>query len=156
MGRLLIFLVVGAQKSGTTALDHFLRQHSSVEMAATKEAHFFDDEIVFSKSDVDYSFYYQYFALSANAQARGEVTPIYLYWDKAARRIWEYNPKIKLIAILRNPIERAFSHWNMERDRGAESLPFMQAIQSEAERCREALPLQHRVYSYLDRGFYSE
>lgn len=150
------FLVVGAQKSGTTALDHFLRLHASVEMATRKEAHFFDDEQKFSGCDVDYSRYHEYFSFAPGSQVRGEATPIYLYWCNAAQRIWEYNPEIKLIAVLRNPIERAFSHWNMERDRGAEPLPFMEAIQSEVERCREALPLQHRVYSYLDRGFYSE
>lgn len=150
------FLIIGAQKGGTTALDHFLRSHSAVEMARKKEVHFFDDESTFSASCVDYSDYHKHFAFSSKALVRGEATPIYLYWEKAAQRIWEYNSEIKLVAVLRNPIERAYSHWNMERDRGAESLPFMQAIKAESERCREALPLQHRVYSYVDRGFYSE
>jgi hypothetical protein len=62
---------------------------------------------------------------------------------------------MKFLFMLRNPIERAYSHWNMERDRQAESLPFLDAIKRERERAREALPLQHRTYSYVDRGFYS-
>ena len=62
---------------------------------------------------------------------------------------------MRLIVVLRNPIERAYSHWAMEHARGAEVLSFEQAIDNEQERCREALPLQHRVFSYIDRGFYS-
>jgi hypothetical protein len=87
---------------------------------------------------------------------RGEVTPIYMYWRPCMQRIWEYNPDIRLIALLRNPIERAYSHWNMERIRGAESLPFLAALRAERVRLSEARPLQHRVYSYMDRGFYTE
>ena len=63
---------------------------------------------------------------------------------------------MKFIIILRNPIERAYSHWNMERDRSADSLSFMEAITTEYLRCKEALPHQHRVFSYIDRGFYME
>src|SRR5207302_4434905 len=70
-------------------------------------------------------------------------------------RIWKYNPQMKWILSLRNPVERAFSAWNMETKRSKEKLSFAEAIEKEAERCREALPLQHRVYSYVDRGFYA-
>jgi hypothetical protein len=62
---------------------------------------------------------------------------------------------MKWILVLRNPVERAFSAWNMETNRGKEKLSFANAIENEPERCREALPLQHRVYSYIDRGFYA-
>ncbi|MGB7755383.1 MAG: hypothetical protein WBL23_04905, partial [Salinisphaera sp.] len=86
----------------------------------------------------------------------GEATPIYMYWHDAPRRMWEYNPNMKLIVVLRNPIDRAFSHWNMEKSRNAESLSFWDAIQNEEPRCKEALPYQHRTYSYVDRGFYLE
>jgi len=79
-----------------------------------------------------------------------------MYWYDSPKRIWQYNPQMKFIIILRNPIERAFSHWNMETGRGAESLSFSEAIRTEVERCRAALPLQHRVFSYIDRGFYTE
>jgi hypothetical protein len=63
---------------------------------------------------------------------------------------------MKIILILRNPIERAFSHWNMERSKNAEKLSFKDALNTESERCREALPYQHRVFSYIDRGHYLE
>ena len=79
-----------------------------------------------------------------------------MYWNKSPKRIFEYNPEMKIILILRNPIDRAYSHWNMERSRNADNLPFRDAIDTESERCREALPDQHRVYSYIDRGHYLE
>src|SRR5437763_8058688 len=78
-----------------------------------------------------------------------------MYWETAPYRIWKYNPTMKWILALRNPVERAFSAWNMETKRGKEKLSFAEAIEKEADRCREALPLQHRVYSYIDRGFYA-
>ena len=62
---------------------------------------------------------------------------------------------MRLIVILRNPIERAYSHWAMEHQRGDDPLPFALALEQEEARCREALPFQHRVFSYVDRGFYS-
>lgn len=149
------FLVVGAQKSGTTALDKYLREHDEIEMAIKKEVHFFDNEKNFVKK-VDYSKYHSSFNNHQDAALKGEITPIYMYWSDSIKRIWEYNPNMKIIVVLRNPIERAYSHWNMERDRNADFLSFSEAIRTECQRCKEALPLQHRVYSYVDRGFYSE
>ena len=149
------FVVAGAQKSGTSALDSYLRQHPDIGMAKAKEVHFFDSESSFAGVP-DYSRYHEFFPQSPEIKLRGESTPIYLYWYPAPRRMWEYNPRLKIVVLLRNPIERAFSHWNMERARKAESLDFSEALRFERQRCRQALPLQHRIYSYLDRGFYSE
>jgi hypothetical protein len=78
-----------------------------------------------------------------------------MYWNAAPSRIWSYNPAMKWILVLRNPVERAFSAWNMETKRGAERVSFREAVTQERTRCRQALPLQHRVFSYLDRGFYA-
>jgi hypothetical protein len=99
--------------------------------------------------------YHSFFDESDNNRLKGEATPAYMYCREAPRRIWQYNPNIKIIVILRNPIERAFSHWNMEVQRGAENLSFSEAIDNESARCRLALPNQHYIYSYLDRGFYT-
>src|SRR4029077_18283261 len=85
----------------------------------------------------------------------GEASPMYMYWETAPYRIWRYNPQMKWILTLRNPVERAFSAWNMERKRGTENLSFADAIEQEPVRCRKSLPLQHRIYSYVDRGFYA-
>lgn len=149
------FVVAGTQKGGTTALEKYLGRHPSISMASQKEVHFFDNESTF-KAETDYSAYHSYFEIDTQDKLLGEATPIYMYWYDAPRRIWQYNPNMKFIIVLRNPIERAFSHWNMERERGFDKLPFWDAIASEEERCREALPLQHRTFSYIDRGYYTE
>lgn len=150
------FAVAGTQKGGTTALDRYLRMHPQICMANKKEVHFFDNERLFRTGRPNYAIYHSYFDADSQHRLLGEASPIYMYWRSAPKRIWEYNPEMKILLILRNPWERAYSHWNMERDRNAESLTFWSAIQSEPERSREALPYQHRVYSYVDRGFYVE
>ena len=149
------FLVCGTQKGGTTALDAYLRSHPQLCMAKKKEVHFFDNEEIFKGSKPNYSDYHAQFSPNGE-QLLGESTPIYMYWWNCPKRIWEYNPEMRIIVLLRNPIDRAFSHWNMERARGNEHLSFLEAIYQEWERCREALPLQHRIYSYIDRGMYAE
>jgi hypothetical protein len=146
------FVIGGTQKGGTSALDSFLRQHPEICMPTTrKELHFFDRK----DENTDYKKYHANFNLEPQHSLIGEASPIYMYWETAPDRIWKYNPKMKWILALRNPVERAFSAWNMETKRGKETLPFADAIEKEPERCREALPLQHRVYSYVDRGFYA-
>ena len=146
------FVIGGTQKGGTSALDSFLRQHPEICMPGTrKELHFFDREA----DDMDYKKYHANFKSKPKQRVIGEASPIYMYWETAPYRIWKYNPKMKWILALRNPVERAFSAWNMETKRDKEKLPFAEAIEKEAERCQEALPLQHRVYSYTDRGFYA-
>ncbi len=152
------FLIGGTQKGGATALDACLRQHPAVRMAFQKETHFFDTESNFPTSGLrpDYNAYHQHFPRTDREVVFGEATPIYMYWYSSPRRIWEYNPAMKWILLLRNPVERAYSHWNMERSQGNEALAFSDAIRREGERCREALPFQHRIRSFVDRGFYSE
>ncbi len=85
----------------------------------------------------------------------GDRTPIYMYWSPAPQRIAAYNPAMKWIMLLRNPATRAYSQWNMEIKQGRETLPFEVAVRTEAERCRAVLPLQHRRWSYVDRGRYA-
>jgi hypothetical protein len=149
------FLLVGAQKSGTTSLHAYLSEHPDISMAKKKEVHFFDTDENFFEKKPDYNHYHSFFDLDQQAgKIYGEATPSYMYCRNAPARIWQYNKNMKIIVILRNPVERAFSHWNMEVSRGAESLNFYDAITKEEERCRETLPAQHYVYSYVDRGFY--
>ena len=146
------FVIGGTQKGGTSALDSFLRQHPQICMPETrKELHFFDR----AEEDKDYKKYHANFRPEPHHRMIGEASPIYMYWETAPRRIWNYNPEMKWILVLRDPVDRAFSAWNMETKRGAETLSFREAIAREPERCREALPLQHRIFSYADRGFYA-
>jgi len=149
------FVVAGTQKGGTTALDSYLRRHKCISMALKKEVHYFDNDLNFSGKP-DYSIYHTYFWPGDIKKLHGESTPIYMYWHDAPARMCQYNPELKIIIVLRNPVDRAFSHWNMERGRGREKLSFWDAILKEQERCRGALPFQHRVFSYIDRGFYTE
>lgn len=150
------FLIAGAQKSGTSALNRYLKKHPNLCMAKKKEVHFFDNETHFTQKPINYAHYHSYFAPRLLKHLCGESTPNYMYWHNAPRRIWEYNPKMKIIMILRNPIERAYSHWNMEYHNKREFLPFKEAIRTESQRTKEALPYQHRVYAYVDRGFYTD
>lgn len=145
------FLVAGTQKGGTTALDYYLRTHPDISMAREKEVHFFDNDKNF-QGDVDYSAYHSHFDNQEGVV--GESTPIYMYWLPAAKRIWEYNPDMKIIVVLRNPIDRAYSHWNVQRYKGADELAFFKAIRVEQK--RRLGTLQDRTYSYVDRGFYTK
>ena len=149
------FVVAGAQRSGTTTLDRYLREHPGIAMPATaKELHFFDHEEHFRDDHVDYRAYHANFRPRRAGELRGEVTPSYMYWVPAAGRLARYNPALRIVVVLRNPIARAHSHWNKERLRGTESLPFLDALRAEAERAAAALPLQSHRTSYVERGHY--
>lgn len=150
------FVICGAQKGGTSALDVYLRSHPEICMAKEKEVHFFDRDGLFENGPPDYSIYHESFSPEPTHKMVGEASPSYMYWYDAPRRMWQYNPDMKLIVVLRNPMERAYSHWNMQRGRKQEALSFWDAIQRESKRCRHALPYQHRFHSYVDRGFYME
>lgn len=151
------FLIAGTQKGGTSALDAYLRDHPGIAMASRKEVHFFDDDAQFAAGAApSYDAYERFFADAPAHAVAGEATPVYMYWRTAPARIRAYNPAMKLIVVLRNPITRAYSHWNMEHTRGADRLSFWRALRTEPIRCRFAWPTQHHVYSYVDRGYYTQ
>ena len=149
------FIVAGAQKCGTTALHYQLKKHPQIALPDKEELHFFDDEERFAEGANDEDLYAS-FRPSSRAVIAGESTPAYLYWRPAIERIWNYNQDIKLIILLRNPVDRAFSHWNMQRERGYDTLDFLPAIRAEEQRQNEAAPLQSRRFSYVRRGLYAE
>jgi hypothetical protein len=93
------FVVAGAQKSGTTSLYHYLSQHPDIQMSKIKETHFFDDDDFFKSKPINYSAYHQYFLPAQNKKLLGEATPIYMYWTECAKRMYEYNPDLKIILI---------------------------------------------------------
>jgi hypothetical protein len=158
------FIIAGVQKAGTSALADFLESHPKIKMPHKDELHrtvqparhFFDDEERFAKSQIDYTPLQRGCVRRPKSTLLGSCTPIYIYWKSAMERIWNYNSKIKLLILLRNPAERAFSHWNMQRDRKLENLDFMDAVQEEKNRARKAMPYQLRKFSYVDRGFYAD
>lgn len=151
-----VFLIAGVQKGSTTALHHMLRQHSSVFLSERKELHFFDNESHDWRSPT-YDAYDAHFANAPDGAVCGEATPIYTYWGPALSRIHAYNPSMKFIVSLRDPAERAYSHWRMETLRGAETVSFSEAIRGGRQRVIDQAEIagHHRVYSYVERGFYA-
>lgn len=150
-------LIVGAQKSGTTALWTFLGEHPDILTPPRKELHFFDDTRYFAGAVPDYDAYHAMFCVAADAPAAVwlEATPIYMYWSAAPMRIAAYNMHMKIIVVLRDPVARAVSQWRMEFARGNESRPFEAALAAESEHRRRYPDRQDRVLSYFDRGLYS-
>ena len=152
-GRRLAFLVAGVQKAGTSALHDYLSEVPGLQLPPAKELHFFDDEEQ-DWSAPDYDALHRAFA--DDDRVRGEATPITLYWPQALERVRIYNPEMRLILLFRDPVTRAFSHWQMEYARGKETLPFAAAIREGRGRMARARPTPgfDRVASYVERGFY--
>ena len=149
------FIVPGAQKSGTTALHYFLKKHPQIALPDRQELHFFDDEEIFGRAPVDYELLHRHFRPITHSASVGEVTPSYLYWKPAVERVRNYHPQIKFIILLRNPVDRAFAHWNMQRFKDREPLDFLDAVKEEPRRIAQPLSIESRRFSYIDRGFYS-
>jgi hypothetical protein len=152
---LVTFLIAGVQKAGTSALFDYLGEGGDVALSRVKETHFFDDEAL-DWSRPDYGLYHAQFEPPAGRPC-GEATPIYSYWPGCLERICAYNPAMKLILVLREPVARAWSHWRMEFARGAETAPFAWCVREGRQRLFEAEPWgHHREFSYVERGFYGE
>jgi hypothetical protein len=156
------FLILGAQKAGTTSLHAYLCQHPDVDSPVTKEVHFFDHD--FQRGEGWYRAHFR--RPGGAASIAGESTPYYLFHPLVPARVAGLLPGCKLIVVLRNPIDRAYSHHNHERALGFEDLGFEQALAMEAQRLEgeEELLLAdprhrswaHQHYSYLSRGRYAE
>ena len=157
----LSFMIVGAQKCGTTALAYFLSQHPEIGMASPSEAHMFDSPQYsrdWSPEQIDER-YRPYFSHCTGAAIRGESTPMYMFLPDIAPELKRYNPDLKLIVLLRDPVERAISHYYMEKARDREHLPLWMAVLSEPFRTsRSGDPREFdsvlRVFSYRRRGLY--
>ncbi|WP_300527862.1 sulfotransferase domain-containing protein [Maricaulis sp.] len=150
------FVIAGAQKCGTTALWRFLSQHPSIEFGSQKEMHIFDNDRINWSKDIDNAILLNY-PEKTPGMIWGDATPIYTYWPGSLQRMHAYNKAMKLIVLLRDPVERAYSHWKMERARGCEPFAFEQAIRGGRARI-DALGAEagvHRVFSYVERGFYA-
>ena len=147
------FILAGAQKSGTTALHYFLSRHPDIAMGDQQEIHFFDNDELFI-SEPDYEQLHKHYPLLALSKIAGDCTPSYMYHEPAAERIFKYNPKIKFLVLLRNPVDRAFAHWNMQRFRNREPLDFFDAVREEQTRIAGAPATEARRFAYVERGFY--
>ena len=110
--------IVGAPKAGTTSLHYYLNQHSDVSMSSLKEPNFFSSKEVKSlfynsKCIDDSNDYHKLFSIEKR-QVRGEASVSYLFYENVPKRIFNYNSDAKIIIMLRQPIERAFSHYLMD------------------------------------------
>ena len=136
------FFIVGAMRSGTTSLHSYLRSHPDIYLHL-KEPHFFD-----GKFERGLEWYRTLFAEASAAEAVGESTPTYMYSDLALGRMREVVPNARLVAMLRNPVERAYSHYWMNRAREKESRTFEEAVQAEIDAGPET------TTHYIDFGLY--
>jgi hypothetical protein len=171
------YLIIGAQRAGTTSLYDYLCRHPDVAGPTAakedafweKEVHFFDDKFW---RGVDW--YRSFFPLSVSralARRRNrdvialEATPSYLFHPAVPARVARTLPAVRLIALLRDPVERAYSHYQLMRRLGRETLSFEDALAAEAGRLdgeEERLlanprysSRKYRDYSYVARGLYA-
>jgi len=121
------FAIVGVQKAATSTLHSMLVRHRHIARGDAKELHFFDDERL-DWSAPDYS-HYGVRRTAAGQRIAGDATPSYIWWPEALERMHRYNPDMSLIATFRDPIERAFSQWSMERKRQPSYPSFSRSIQ---------------------------
>ena len=138
-GRLPDFLVIGAQKSGTTTIFALLRQHHDIYLPLQKEVHFFDLDEQYQKGLEWYRD--ANFSIAGFNGLVGEVTPGYMRNRLVAQRIKMALPDAKLIAILRHPLRRAFSHYQMSVRRGLEKLDFSAALMASQQSFAEGKEL---------------
>lgn len=154
------FMIAGVQKGGTTSLAWYLSQHREIGFPTPinghfrKELHFFHRRANFPGSVEDYTAYHAQFDAGSGRKIYGEATPLYICFPAAVARIHRYHPGMKIVVLFRNPAVRAWSHWKMQRDNGAEPLSFGEALRAEPQRYREAAP-NFRRYGYVDRGRYA-
>ncbi len=147
------FLGIGAAKSGTSTLHDILKEHPLVFLPERKEIGFFCTEDNYKRGVDSYT---ANFPAKGDGRLFGEITPQYIYEPQAVDRVKEtLGINIKFIVILRNPADRAFSHYQHIKSRGFEPLSFPEAVA--AEKKRLAVSWSHRMrYSYVDRGLYSK
>ena len=148
------FLIIGAMKSGTTALYYYLEQHPEIYMSPVKEPNFFSSQEQENAADAvtNIGTYQHLFRGGSGKKAIGEASHSYLYEPRAAAEIRRYVPEAKLIAILRNPIDRAYSHFLHMVRSGTEHLDdFAQALQEEEE---VGIYKERTFQDYIGRGLY--
>lgn len=162
------FLVIGASRCGTSYLYQLLCRHPLIGAALFKEVHYFD--IKYYRGWRWYAAHFPKISRDEDSKPSpritGEATPYYMFHPHVPQRVARDLPDVKLIAILRNPVMRAYSHYQMQVRRGREKLPFEEAIEREDERVAPDLErltededycgFNHQHFTYLSRGHYAE
>ena len=157
------FIIIGVQKGGTNSLYHYLCKHPQIVAATQKEIHFFT-----LNYEQGLNWYQSQFPPDADGKQilTGEGSPYYLFHPLVPQRLYESFPNTRLIVLLRNPVDRAISHYYWEVKLGYEPLSLEEAIAQEPERlqgevekiCSDGtyFSFNHQHYSYLARGLYAE
>ncbi len=160
-------LIVGAQRCGTSSLYKYLQMHPEVRSSLRKEVEYFT--LHFDKGE---AWYRAHFPRRAEVEKAGvrvlfEATPNYLFDPRCAERAAAAVPDARIVILLRDPVQRAFSHYQHNRRLGHEPLDFATAIEQEESRTAKgfgelladptiALPRAMRRYSYASRGYYAD
>jgi len=162
------FIVIGVVRGGTTSLYHYLSQHPCIARAAYDELGFFDTNyelgINWYRSLFPTKLYARYVRWRRKHFMTFDVTPFYIYNPDAAERIRDTLPHVKIIVVLRNPVDRAYSNYNLGVRNKDEKRSFEEAIKFEVNKIHEYgdLPKDKKyfeqivAYSYIARGFYAE
>ncbi len=155
------FLIVGAQRSGTTSLQKYLQQHPGFVAPVRKEVHYFDRHYA---RGLDW--YLSHFPQHRDGAISGDATPYYLYHPLAAGRAGQQLPNAKIVVLLRDPAERARSHYQHEVAKGCEDLSLEAALDAEPSRLEGEVErlisdgtyqsYAHQHHSYVSRGRYLE
>ena len=150
------FLIAGAARSGTTALYHLLAQHPDVYLPENKrpEPHFFLKSSEYRRG-LDY-YLDRYFAAAKSQTAVGEASTSYLYQPYVPERIAATYPHMKLVVLLRDPVERAHSNYRRSVESGLEKLDFDTAVRTEDDRLRALSGEMAEIapYAYAGRSLY--
>lgn len=161
------FMIIGAQKSGTTSLFRYLCRHPQLLEGFRKEIHFFDGGIrePYENFKQGADWYRAHFPPRRRLGGRCktfEASPVYLFNPLVPERIFDLDPGIRFIALLRNPTERALSHYFHAQRKGREPLPIDEAMAAEDGRLEPALQAADynnqafRHFSYKHRGLYMQ
>jgi len=156
-------MIIGAQKGGTSALFEILKQHPYLAQASKKEIHYFDNDEWYEEGKLEE--YNAHFPLPHEVPFYSrafEATPLYIFHPLVASRLYEYNPKLKLIISLREPASRAFSAWTMYHHHFKtgkyqflhDPRPFDEAIEQELAVLEQTNFWENKI-SYVKRGIYS-
>ena len=161
-------LILGEMRAGTTSLHRYLHEHPQVLRPRIKETHFFDRQYAngtgWYRANFPMRTAMLWHRLRHGRALTFEATPDYLIFPRTPERLWKLQPRTKLIALLRNPVERAYSHYQFNLRIERERYPFAKAIKREAKRlaCERGKLLtgefsrsrRLRRYSYAMRGIY--
>lgn len=156
--------ILGVQKAGTTALASFLEQHPDIYVVDGKEAHVFDHPTFHEQANKTRQARLKYNAKLSNYQGEAivcDATPITIFREQYLKQCIDYNHNAKFIVILRNPLDRAISHYTMSKQRGIEKRTMLMAFLLEPFRLIPYIKSQSwlfdspaRHFSYLSRGLY--